>query len=275
MLHRSRGRANVRAVDEQQLAGGIANAGQVVRAGPHVLRPSSSHTDSIHAFLRHLRAAGFDGAPSPIGVDPDGRERLEFIEGDVPIVPYPAWCQTDEALASIAALLRRLHDAARGFDDRGHTWATGLTDPAGGTLVCHNDPEPSNIVFRDGTAVALIDFEFAAPGRPVYDLGHLVRLNLPVEHEVDQERLGWAPADHAARLRIVADAYGLDADGRRALLGAVGDTIDVLEAAVRRSVAAGDPNTVALWNRTGGAERYDRRRRWWAARQEAFTAALS
>lgn len=33
---------------EQNLEGGIANAGKVVRVGPHVLRPSSPHTESIH-----------------------------------------------------------------------------------------------------------------------------------------------------------------------------------------------------------------------------------
>ena len=80
--------------------------------------------------------------------------------------------QTDTALASIAGLLRGLHDAARGFDHREFTWDDSLADPAGGTLVCHNDVCPENVVFRDGIAVALLDFEFAAPGRPVYDLAH-------------------------------------------------------------------------------------------------------
>ena len=32
-----------------------------------------------------------------------------------------------------------LHDAARGFDPHGLTWDDRLADPAGGTLVCHND----------------------------------------------------------------------------------------------------------------------------------------
>ena len=101
---------------EEQLEGGIANAGQVVRDGPHVLRPSGPHTGSIHAFLRAVRDAGFEGASFPVGVDDDGRERLVFVDGDVPLVPYPAWSQTDTALASTAALLRGLHDAAHGFD---------------------------------------------------------------------------------------------------------------------------------------------------------------
>jgi hypothetical protein len=261
-------------VAEQQLDGGIANAGRVVRVGPHVLRPSSPHTDSIHTFLRAVRHAGFEGASLPVGIDEDGRERLVFIDGDVPVAPYPDWSQSDAALASIARLLRGLHDAARGFDLRGLTWNDALADPAGGSLVCHNDIELSNVVFRDGIAVALVDFEFAAPGRPVYDLAQLARLCVPIDDELDQARLGWRPADRPARLRTVADAYGLDRDGRAALLGAVNDAIDRIEAAVRRSVDAGDANTIELWNRTGGRERHDRRRRWWTHHQDRFAAAL-
>ena len=259
---------------EERLEGGIANAGQVVRVGAHVLRPSSPHSGSIHAFLRAVRQAGFEGASSPVGIDEDGRERLVFIDGDVPVPPYPDWSQSDAALASIATLLRGLHDAARGFDARGLTWSDDLADPAGGTLVCHNDIEPSNVVFRDGIAVALLDFEFAAPGRPVYDLAHLARFCVPIDDELDQARLGWWPADRPARLRLVADAYGLDGDGRADLLSAMDDAIDQIEKAVRRSVAAGDPNATALWNRTGGSERYDRRRRWWMDHHDEFAAAL-
>src|SRR5215218_5005796 len=109
-------------VAEQQLDGGIANAGRVVRVGPHVLRPSSPHSGSIHAFLGAVRHAGFEGAPSPVGIDEDGRERLVFIDGEVPVAPYPDWSQSDTALASIARLLRGLHDATRGFDSQGLTW---------------------------------------------------------------------------------------------------------------------------------------------------------
>jgi hypothetical protein len=259
---------------EQRLEGGIANAGQVVRVGPHVLRPSSPHTGSIHAFLRAVRQAGFEGLPTPVGIDEDGRERLVFIDGDVPVPPYPEWSQSDTALASIARLLRELHDAARGFDPEGLDWDDSLADPADGTLVCHNDVCPENVVFRDGIAVALLDFEFAAPGRPVYDLAHLGRLCVPIEDEFDQARLGWRPADGPARLRLVADAYGLDGEGRAALLTAMNDAIDRVEAAVRRRVAAGDPNAVETWGRTGGGERYDRRRRWWTDHRDQFAAAL-
>jgi Ser/Thr protein kinase RdoA (MazF antagonist) len=229
---------------------------------------------SIHAFLRAVRHAGFEGAPLPVGIDEDGRERLVFIDGEVPVPPYPDWSQSDTALASVARLLRRLHDAARGFDAQGLTWDHSLADPAGGTIVCHNDVCPENVVFRDGIAVALLDFEFAAPGRPVYDLAHLGRLCVPIDDDFDQARLGWRPADRPGRLRLVANAYGLDRDGRGELLTAMNDAIDSVEPTVRRRVDAGDPNFVEMWNRTGGGERYDRRRRWWTGHYDQFGSAL-
>jgi aminoglycoside phosphotransferase (APT) family kinase protein len=140
--------------------------------------------------------------------------------------------------------------------------------------VCHNDVELSNVVFRGGIAVALLDFEFAAPGRPVYDLAQLARLCVPVEDDVDQARLGWQPADRPARLRLVADAYGLDADGRAELLDAMDDALDRIEAATARSLGTGDPTAVETWHRTGGRDKYVRRRRWWTRHRDAFAAAL-
>src|SRR4051794_15582618 len=61
-------------VEEQPLEGGIANAGQVVRAGPHVLRASSRYSGAIHAFLVAVHNDGFEGAPTPVGID-KGRTR--------------------------------------------------------------------------------------------------------------------------------------------------------------------------------------------------------
>lgn len=259
---------------EVPLGGGIANAGQVVRVGTHVLRPSSPYSGSVHAFLRAVRRAGFEGVPEPVGIDDDGRERLVYIEGEVPLAPYPEWSQSDLTLASTAELLRGLHDAAEGFDPRNLEWNDSLSDPEGGTMVCHNDVCPENVVFRDGAAVALLDFEFAAPGRPVYDLAQLARLCVPIENDFDQARLGWSPADRPARLRLVADAYGLDRDGRNELLTALDDAIARGEEFVRRRVEAGDPTYIDMWNQTDRAERYHRRRRWWNENHSQFATAL-
>lgn len=261
---------------EQVLAGGVANAGRVTRIGGHVLRPANPHTPVIQGFLRAVRAAGFEGVPLPVGMAGDGRERLEFIPGDVPVPPYPDWVQTDAALASIAALLRRYHAAAATVGVPPGEWSSELADPAGpGPVVGHNDVCLENVVFRDGAAVALLDFDFAAPGRPIYDLTQFARMCVPVDSDTWAARLGWAPADRPARLRLVADAYGLDAAGRGELLTVMGESIERGGEFVRRHVEAGEPAFIEMWNFMGGAERFDGRRRWWAEEQSRFAAALA
>ena len=257
------------------MAGGVANAGAVTRVGEHVLRPSNPQTPSIHRFLVALRAAGFEGASMPIGVDDDGRERLVYIEGEVAVPPYPWWAQADDALASIAVLIRQFHEASRSIDPTGSTWSTEMADPDGNELICHNDVCLENVVFRDGVAVGLIDFDFAAPGRPIYDVAQMARMCVPVDDEVSAARLGWEPADRSERLRLVADAYGLGGAERGQLVDALAGTIARGGEFVRRHVEAGDPNFIKMWDDMGGMERFDRRRRWWAAHEDEFRAALA
>ena len=141
--------------------------------------------------------------------------------------------------------------------------------------MCHNDLEPSNVVFDDGVAVAMLDFEFAAPGRAVYDLAVLARMWVPIDHDLDRDRVGWVVDDLPARLRLVADVYGLGHGERIVSPSAIEDAMGRVEAAVRAGVAAGHVGTVELWNRSGGAIRFERRQRWWAEHRESFAAALT
>ncbi|MDP9464526.1 MAG: phosphotransferase [Actinomycetota bacterium] len=259
---------------EIELGGGVANAGAVVRSGSHVLRPSNSNTPTIHRFLRTLEKAGFDGASVPIGVDADGRERLRFIDGDVPLVPYPRWAQTDEALASIARLMRRFHDAARTFVPGDEdTWSAEMADPEGGTVICHNDVCVENVVFRNGEAVCLLDFDWAAPGSPLYDLACMARMCVPIDDD-SRVRFGWHPANLPVRLRLVADTYGLDAHERSGLVAALSGSIARGGQFVLRRVEAGDRNFVEMWNSMGGMARFDRRRAWWAESRGEFDTAM-
>jgi hypothetical protein len=262
-------------VREEELAGGVANAGSVTRAGDYVLRPSSPHSPSIHRLLRWIRAGGFDGVPLPVGIDPDGRERLKFCAGNVAVPPYPIWAQTDQALASIGLLLRQFHDASRSFDLSGTTWSSELADPNhDGPVICHNDVCLENVVFLDNQAVALLDFDLAAPGDPVHDIMRFALMCVPIDDDINAARLGWRPASKAERLRLIADTFGLDRAGRRQLLAELSNTIAGGGEFVRRRVQAGDPGFVKMWNEMGGAERFDRRRRWWAGQQDGFVNAL-
>ncbi|HEX2850412.1 MAG TPA: hypothetical protein VHN98_07655, partial [Acidimicrobiales bacterium] len=131
-----------------------------------------------------------------------------------------------------------------------------------------------NVVFRDGQAVALLDFDFAAPGRRVFDVAAFARMCVPIDDEVSSARVGWHEADRPARLRLACDAYGLDAPGRLGVLRCVDDAIARGGEFVRRRAEAGDPGFVTMWAEIGGTGRFDRRRRWWAGARSAFHRGL-
>jgi hypothetical protein len=258
---------------EKQLDGGVANAGGVFRRGEEVHRPAGPHAEAIHELLRLVSARGFDGVPKPLSFD-GGRERLQYIAGDVPVSPFPNWWRTDRALASTVVLLRRFHDVTEGLDV-GHRlrWSAELADPWGGEVICHNDVCPENVVYRDGAAVALLDFDYAAPGRRVYDLAQFAKMCCPLDAPANAVRIGLGDVDPFARLRVVADAYGLGPD-RREFLEAVFDAVGVGDAFVLRHVEAGDPGFVAMWEARGGEQRSRRRARWLEDNHDRLLDAL-
>jgi hypothetical protein len=260
---------------EEALPGGVANAGRVVRLGNSVLRPSNPNSVSIHAFLRALKEVGFEGASMPIEIKSDGRERLQFIRGEVAIPPYPGWAQSNGALISVATLLLDFHQASALVTAHLRTWTDELADPLGGTVVCHNDVCLENVVFRDGSAVGLLDFDFAAPGRPLYDLAQFARMCVPIDDEFSADRLGWNISDNPARLRIISDAYGLAAQPRHDLIDILDDSMNRGENFVKRRAAAGDPNFIHMLEEMGGLERYERRQQWWETRRMEFVNALA
>lgn len=263
------------------LKGGIANAGRVTREGGVVLRPASPHTATIHHFLSFLRDHGFEGASRPLGLTADGRERLEYIPGDVAVPPYPAWAETDRALATASALLRRLHDVtARYVPPPGATWSTEMADPEVGSLpaaelvVCHNDVCLENLVYRDQVAVGLIDFDFAAPGRRLHDLAAFARMNVPIDTDDDARLLGRSgPFDAPRRLRILADAYGLPS-GRGPFLAVLAGGVARGGQFLQRRLDEGNEAFRQMVESTGGMAKFDRRRRWFAERRDEFAAAL-
>jgi hypothetical protein len=260
---------------DQNLPGGVANAGQVTRRGDVVLRPSNAHSRSIHSFLTALRATGFEGASLPVGIQDDGQERLVFIEGDVPIPPFPDWGQSDSSLVSVAVLMRDFHRGSAKVATHLSSWSDELADPSGGPIVCHNDVCLENVVFRDGLAVGLLDFDFAAPGRPVYDLAQFARMCVLIDDDLSAERLGWNVPNRPDRLRLFADTYGLNKGERGELLGHLDRSMKHGGAFVQRRAAAGDPNFLHMLDEIGGMERYERRRRWWESSRVEFAAALS
>jgi hypothetical protein len=128
----------------------------IVRIGDTVHRPVRPFTSTVHAFLTHLHAQGFAGAPLPLGYDDFGREVLTYVAGDVRREPLPDSATTLPVLEELARLV---------------------------------DYCPGNVVFRAGLPAPLIDFDLARPTtqlavrpQPPWPSGsdeHLPGLNAP------------------------------------------------------------------------------------------------
>jgi phosphotransferase family enzyme len=255
---------------EIPLFGGTNNRGLVVRQGDTVRRPLRPTSPAVHALLTHLEAVGFDGAPRLLGIDDQGREVLTFVPGEAVTPPYPAWALTDDALRSVAALLRRYHEAVAGFRPTGHRWPAVAPPEFDEGLACHNDVNLDNVIFRDGRAVALIDFDWANPGSTVWDVAGAIRLWAPLrpDHYVHDARRG-ATLD---RLRTFVTAYGVELDPAR-LVRAVQLHHDRMYELIEDGAGAGNEGFAAYWAQS--EERAVATAAWYAEQHDTLVAALS
>jgi hypothetical protein len=256
---------------EVPLLGGTANRGQVVRVGNTVRRPQRRTSPATHALLCHLTDIGFDGAPRFIGIDSQKREVLSYIPGTAVTPPYPDWALTDEALVSVAELLRAYHQAVRTFNPTPYAWPSSPPESFKGELISHNDPNLDNVVFRAGKAVALIDFDLASPGCSLWDIACAARLWAPLRPDsyINDVRRGRV----LDRFRLFVDSYGLvDADRLR-VVDAVAQNHNWCYDIVRDSAARGHLAFCEYWT-AGATERADRTYHWYLENGQALRAAL-
>lgn len=222
---------------EETLTGGFISV--VAKVGDTVRRPTGPWTPAVHALLRHLEAAGFDGAPRALGVDERGREVLSYVPGEVPDRATPE-AVTERALGEVGGLLRHYHEAVRGFElPPGIAW---YQEPLPGkrTVVCHNDLSPRNTVFRGGTPVAFLDWDLASPAPPTWDLAHAAWQFVPLSDDAGCAGRGWTrPPDRALRLRLLCDGYGLPRGDRAGFTGVVAERMEATASGIERLAAEG------------------------------------
>ncbi|MBA2513561.1 MAG: phosphotransferase [Solirubrobacterales bacterium] len=195
----------------------------VWRSDRGVHRPTGAWTPTVHAFLRHLEAAGYDGSPRIVGTDETGREILTFIEGEVLAAgsawqpgdptPWPEWARTEECLAATAGLMRGLHDAAATFEPPDDAVWRRYPAPSLGAdqCVCHGDIGPHNTVYRDGIPVAFIDWDTIRPNDPIVEFGAAAWKYIPLGND-DHFAASDFPSRPALarRLAVFANAYDID-----------------------------------------------------------------
>lgn len=257
---------------EIPLPGGMGSGGAVVRVGPTVRRPVRPHTPAVRAFLRHLEAVGFRGAPRFLGVDHAGREVLDFVEGDVAIPPFPAWAATEDLLVSVAELQQALHRAAAGFvappDAR---WDRANLPPAPeDAVVCHNDLCIENVVVRDGRAVAFIDFDFAAPGSTRFDIAIAARHWVPVRAPQDLAP-EWSDVDPVDSFRTFCAVHRLSTADRHGVVDDLGAFLDRALDSMRLRADSGNALYAEAWA-AGYPEQNRRSREFVERHRTALTA---
>ena len=263
---------------EIPLAGGDVTEG-VVRVGNTVRRPAGPHSPLVHALLAHLESAGFEGAPRFLGTDGSGREVLTYIEGEVAGRPRPPWIADEARLASVGRLVRAYDDAAALFSPAPDVLpGTSPAEPPGippapaypPELIGHLDITPENVVFRDGLAYALIDFDLARPATRADEMFNAMLWWAPLSHPRDVDPL-LRHVDVPRRARVLADAYGLSgADRERIIEVAVLRTTRSWYLMKRRAEAQGG-GWQRMWDE--GAGDVIRRREAWLDRHAATLAA--
>jgi hypothetical protein len=210
---------------EIPLAGGDVTEG-VVRVGDTVRRPVGPHSQLVHALLAHLESVGFDGAPRFLGIDGAGREVLSYIDGEVAGRPRPPWIADETRLASVGRLVRAYDDAAASFAPPPDALpGAKAAEPPGippapaylPELIGHVDITPENVVFRNGRAYALIDFDLARPATRADEMFNALLWWAPLSDPRDVDPL-LRHVDVPRRSRILADAYGLSGTDRERIM---------------------------------------------------------
>ena len=177
------------------------------RVGPNVIRPLSPHSASLRRLLRYIRANGFVEGPDVIEVDcAVGTETLTFLEGETTNYPLADAFRTDRALTSAASLLRRFHEATKGFealpDDH---WFLPPQTPI--EVMCHGDFAPYNCVMNHGEVTGVFDFDIAHPGPRLWDVGYAAYRWAPLSKQSNPGGFGTV-TQQRRRLQLFCDAYG-------------------------------------------------------------------
>jgi len=209
------------------LQGGREN--QIIRIGHKVHRPSGLWTTLIHAFLRDLRASGFNSAPRPFGLDEQGREILSFIEGEVSNYPLSSNAASVQTLISAAKLLRSYHDASQNFlaglNPEKNTWQFPARHPQ--EVICHGDFAPYNVVLDGENVIGMIDFDTCHPGPRTWDIAYALYRWAPFTNPSNTDGFG-SIEEQIKRARLFCDAYGLSGPERMGLPNLIIERLKVL-----------------------------------------------
>ncbi|WP_086665817.1 aminoglycoside phosphotransferase family protein [Lentzea kentuckyensis] len=201
---------------------GHTNPGE--RRGSTVTHPAQPWTTTVHAFLRHLEAEGFEAAPRVVGpgFDDAGNEVLTRLDGT--ILAEQVWPDPERSLHELGTTLRRLHEVSRSFtpppDARWMPWT--LRSRADDAVISHGNIAPWHVVFDARRPTGLIGWEYTGPVEPLDEVAVTAWYCAQLFDDDVAERIGLPPAAIRAEwFRGFLDGYGLPRDKRADLVDRV------------------------------------------------------
>jgi Phosphotransferase enzyme family len=246
--------------ERELLSGGWGKDSEPVRIGSTVHRQPADRSSYVHQVLQFLEHARFDWAPRFLGIDEQGWEVLSFVDGYVPHgqeVPQQTWSL--ETMQEIFGHIRQLHDL---------TSTSELAE--GQECICHGDLSYANTVYRDGRAVAFIDWDWAHPAQRIDDVAYGILQYLSLG-EFESE----GGAEERAELaRALADAYGLDPSQRGRLPVRMLDLLLVTRDKQVRAIQEGSPSAMKLAE-AGVPGHLLKRHAWLERNLECFASAMT
>ena len=229
---------------DANLPGGNTTGATLI--GNVVHKPARPWTPTVHAVLRHLEDAGFDGAPRALGFDDQGREMITYLNGEAigGRTPWPGWASADSMLIQVGQWLRRVHDLTVDFiPPADQQWFTGRTMQPG-QIIGHQDAAPYNAVVDGDRLVGFYDWDIAGPSSREWDLAFTALSWVPLaspdapssSHDIDER---------SRRLHLLLDAYRYDGD-RHVFRAVVPERARIQAGVIRTMADAGDPASIAL-----------------------------
>jgi len=241
------------------LDGGWGQDNAPEKIGDAVHRELSENSDYVHKVLTFLDKSGYKFAPKYLGIDDQSREMVEYIAGYVPHgqeIPPETWSLS--TMESIFKRIRDLHDLTAG---------TELADKS--ECVCHGDLSYANTVYRNGKAVAFIDWDWAHPGSRIDDVGYALLQYLSLgEYESDG-----GPEERADLTLKLSNAYGLAEEQKRQLFDRMLQSLLSTRDKQLESARLGKPSGIRLAE-AGVPEHMLKRHKWLKHNERTFRQVL-
>lgn len=174
-------------------------------------------------------------------------------------------------------MLRELHEAVRDFHPPSDArWRGARGAPKPGQIIIHGDVAPWNLLEdAAGHLTGVVDFDTARPGRALEDVAYTAWHVTPLHDELMGDGTpGPLIVDRPGRLRVLADAYGLDPGERSQLLSEVArmQVSQAFHLAARAH--AGDAAMRRLWHDGRFTVTTARSLLWLHQHRQALTEAL-